>query len=61
MERMNHIDKKDLTKKYINNGYCIGPALFKDNQVIYLRKSLLIQNIMNPVLIKYKDYLHKLT
>ena len=40
MERMNHIDKKDLTKKYINNGYCIGPTLFKDNQVIYLRKSL---------------------
>tara|TARA_B100000768_G_C11227099_1_gene353314 strand:+ start:77 stop:1045 length:969 start_codon:yes stop_codon:yes gene_type:complete len=37
---MNFIDKKDLTKKYINNGYCIGPALFKNNEIIHLRKSL---------------------
>ena len=37
---MSNIDKKDLTKEYINNGYCIGPALFNDNQIIYLRKSL---------------------
>ena len=35
---MNNIDKKNLTKKYISNGYCIAPALFKENQIIYLRK-----------------------
>ena len=34
------MDKKNLTEEYINNGYCIGPAIFKDNQIIYLRKSL---------------------
>jgi len=37
---MDHINKKSLTKKYINDGYCIGPTLFEDSQVIYLRKSL---------------------
>ncbi|MDA8537781.1 hypothetical protein N9K55_03635 [Candidatus Pelagibacter bacterium] len=37
---MNQIDKKELTKKYISDGYCVGPTLFEDSQIIYLRKSL---------------------
>ena len=37
---MNQTNTEELTKKYISDGYCVGPALFEDSQIAYLRKSL---------------------